>query len=513
MVIGCSYNPHNAEISSHMNCKGKAIDSLSSRYGNFLLIGDFNAEVSDVSMKEFCDIYSFKNLIKEPTCFKNPANPKCIDLMLTNRHRSFQNSCVIETGLSDFHKMTVTVLRAFFKKAEPKVISYRDYKNFSNDNFRLLLEELGGNFDFTTETALDSFLDICREALNKIAPLKQKYVRANNSPFMNKTILKAIIKRTRLRNRFLKDMSDSNRVAYNTQRNYCVSLIRKAKKSYYSNLDHKKIVDNKTFWKTIKPFFTDKDVNHDNITLVENEETVSDNKEISETLNNFFSEVVTNLNLPQYHDPTVNVDDIEDPVARTVEKYKNHPSIRLIKENYRNTNNTFHFENVSVKDIEKELKNLLSSKAAQDTDIPTKVIKANIDIFTPILLDEFNKSLALGIFPSSMKLANITPVFKKDDRTDKCNYRPISILPNLSKVFEKCIYNQLSTFFEKVLSKYQCGFRKGFSAQHCLLKLLEQWKESVDQGLVFGALLTDLSKAFDCLSHELLIAKLSAYGM
>ena len=85
----------------------------------------------------------------------------------------------------------------------------------------------------------------------------------------------------------------------------------------------------------------------------------------------------------------------------------------------------------------------------QDTDIPAKVIKDNIDIFTPILLDEFNKSLALGIFPSSMKLANITPVFKKDDRTDKSNYRPISILPNLSKIFEKCIYNQLSIFLTK----------------------------------------------------------------
>ena len=79
-----------------------------------------------------------------------------------------------------------------------------------------------------------------------------------------------------------------------------------------------------------------------------------------------------------------------------------------------------------------------------------------------------------------MKLADITPVFKKDGRTDKSNYRPISILPNLSKMFEKCIYNQLSIFFDKVLSKYQCGFRKGFSAQHWLLKLLEQWKESVD---------------------------------
>ena len=113
--------------------------------------------------------------------------------------------------------------------------------------------------------------------------------------------------------------------------------------------------------------------------------------------------------LPQYDDSTVNVEDIEDSVARAVEKYKNHPIIRLIKENYRNTNNNFHFENVSAKEIKKELKNLLSSKAAQGYDIPTKVIKDNVDIFTPILLEEFNKSLALGMFSSSMKLANITP--------------------------------------------------------------------------------------------------------
>ena len=87
------------------------------------------------------------------------------------------------------------------------------------------------------------------------------------------------------------------------------------------------------------------------------------------------------------------------------------------------------------------------TKAAQDSDIPTKVIKDNIDISTPILPEEFSKSLALGMFPSSMKLANITPVFKKNDSTDKSNYEPISILPNLSKIFEKYIYNQLSLFF------------------------------------------------------------------
>ena len=73
-----------------------------------------------------------------------------------------------------------------------------------------------------------------------------------------------------------------------------------------------------------------------------------------------------------------------------------------------------------------------------------------------------------------MKLANITPVFKKNDRTDKSNYRPVSILPNLSKVFERCIYKQLSAYFDRILSKQQCGFRKGFNVQHSLLKLLEK---------------------------------------
>ena len=108
----------------------------------------------------------------------------------------------------------------------------------------------------------------------------------------------------------------------------------------------------------------------------------------------------------------------------------------------------------------------------------------------PVLLTEFNESLKLSRFPHSMKSANITPVFKKNDRTDKSNYRPVSILPNLSKVFERCIYKQLSAYFDGILSKQQCGFRKGFNAQHSLLKLLEKWRQSLDQGLVFGVLLT-----------------------
>ena len=93
----------------------------------------------------------------------------------------------------------------------------------------------------------------------------------------------------------------------------------------------------------------------------------------------------------------------------------------------------------------------------------------------------------------------------------KENFRPVSILPTLLKVFEKCMFVQMSTFFDNILSNQQRGFRKGYSTQHCLLVMLETWKRSVDKGKVFDALLTDLSKAFDCLDHELLTAELKAY--
>ena len=105
------------------------------------------------------------------------------------------------------------------------------------------------------------------------------------------------------------------------------------------------------------------------------------------------------------------------------------------------------------------------------------------------------------------------PVFKKNSRTDKNNYRPISILPNISKIYERCINKQLEGYFQALLSKYQRGFRKGYKVITTLLPMIDKWRKFLDAGGAFGALLTDLSKAFDCLPHELLISKLHAYGV
>ena len=229
-----SYNPNKGLISSHLNTIGKTLDVMSSNYENIVLIGDFNVDMSNDYMKDFCELYHFKNLIKGPTCFKNFDNPSSIDLILTNKYRSFCNSCTVETGLSDFHRMVVTVLKTSFQKLGPKIIKYRDYKNFSNEYFKdNVMNEIGDLNHTLASMPFDQGIDIFKRNLDLCAPIKQKYVRANNKPFVNKIITKAIMTRTRLRNKFLKNKTAENRIAYNKQRNHCLALVRKTKLDFF----------------------------------------------------------------------------------------------------------------------------------------------------------------------------------------------------------------------------------------------------------------------------------------
>ena len=110
-LVCCSYNPNKSNISRHLDTLRKSLDLYSAHYENTILIGDFNVSIDDPHIESFCESYRFKSLIKDPTCFKNPESPSCIDLILTNNPYSFQNSWVIETGLSDFHKMIVLVTK------------------------------------------------------------------------------------------------------------------------------------------------------------------------------------------------------------------------------------------------------------------------------------------------------------------------------------------------------------------------------------------------------------------
>ena len=160
----------------------------------------------------------------------------------------------------------------------------------------------------------------------------------------------------------------------------------------------------------------------------------------------------------------------------------------------------------------KNVNTLDTTKASQQSDIPVKILKQSAKYFAENFYENINQCISKSIFPSNLKLADVTLVYKKKSKNSTNNYRAVNILSNISKIYERCIYDQIQFFFDSLLSKYQCSFRRGSNAQHCLISLIEKWKKSVDSGGTIGALLTDLLKAFDCLLHELLIAKLDAYG-
>ena len=166
------------------------------------------------------------------------------------------------------------------------------------------------------------------------------------------------------------------------------------------------------------------------------------------------------------HDPDISF------IDNMVEKFRKHPSIIKIKEAMSN-GSTFHFTASNEADILNKINNLNTKKPTTFNNLPAKFPVANSDIISPVITKINNNAKSNSDFPDPLKMADITPIHKKDETTLKDNYRPVSILHSISKIFEKDMYDQISLYFENILSPFLCDVCKGFSAQNCLTVMLE----------------------------------------
>ena len=183
--------------------------------------------------------------------------------------------------------MTATVIKMHFEKHNPRVIHYRDYNRFNTQSFRqdVFANLHEGNVNINQ---LENFLNVFKKVLDIHAPIKTRKIRANQGPFMNNALQKVMVTRSRLRNKFFKSKTQSNESAYKKQRNYCVSLFRKENKSFFENLNTKKITDNKKFWKTVKLFLANKISNNRNkITLTQKDEIIPRSEDVAEIFKHF----------------------------------------------------------------------------------------------------------------------------------------------------------------------------------------------------------------------------------
>ena len=182
------------------------------------MLGNFHLSTENPNFKNILNSFDLERLIKIPPL----SSPTCTDLILTNKESLFMKSTTFETGMCDFHKLTTTILRKTISKGNSKKIFYRDYKAFDHNAFEKRLQ-----LKLTSETIIDylQFQSIFLETLNNIPSVKMKILRYNNNPFMKKTLRKAIMTRSRLKNEFDKNISAKNWNSYKNQRNFCLKLL------------------------------------------------------------------------------------------------------------------------------------------------------------------------------------------------------------------------------------------------------------------------------------------------
>ena len=155
---------------------------------------------------------------------------------------------------------------------------------------------------------------------------------------------------------------------------------------------------------------------------------------------------------------------------------------------------------------------LLDKSKSNTGSIPISILKDTKDIVCPYLTDCINSAIFDCNFPDELKKADVSPILKELDSTSSSTFRPISVLPSTSKIYERILKEQMSRYFKDKLRDILCGFREGYSTQHALIRVIEKWRKCLDTSGIVGTILMDLAKAYDCLPHDLLLAKLAAYG-
>ena len=396
-----------------------------------LVLGDFNLDTSNAALSTFIENNGLYSMIKTATCFKS-ATGRCIDLILTNRKHSFKETQTFETGFSDFHHMIFTILKLRYHKLPPKKIKYRDYRKFSEEHF---LSEFSANLAKNSPDNIEAFICLFDQTLDKFAFHKTVTVRGNNKPHMSKALRKAMMQRTRLKNKANKSHDERDLQRYRQQRNLIVKMNRRAKKEYFKSLDLKDLTKNKRFWKSLQPMFSDSSVVSEKFVLIENDKAIRDDQAISEHFNHYFANITDTLKIAKVAKESVQTPG--DPVQNCIQAYSNHPCILRIK-GMVNAQEKFVFSQVDPSAVFSEIQNINATKKTSGA-IPTDKLELASNICYKEIAYHINNAIVTNTFPDILKLADVSPIFKNGESTTDVNYRPISVLSSLSKIYERLL--------------------------------------------------------------------------
>ena len=364
-----------------------------------------------------------------------------------------------------------------------RTIETRNYKKIDNDKvLNNLVQQPWDSISLEPNpTAMwDAWKTLFMEIVDKHAPLKTKRISKKHSPWITYDLMRKIYKRNYLKKKAIIENNAASWEQYKQARNETNNAIKSAKRQYFlHNLELNKKNPSKT-WKLINELSSRKSCTNRNITEIKTDnETINSAPEIAEAFNNFFTSIGPNLA------SKLSPSDI-DPESY-LQPAKTAFSLRAL----------------SVTTVCELLSQLDEKKAMGLDGVPCKLLKLASSIIGPSLTKIFNSCIKTETFPDEWKIAKVTPIFKKGSKSDLNNYRPISVLPIVSKLFEKIIYQQLYDYLDKneFLNIYQFGFRSLHSTMTALLETTNNWSINIHNGLLNGVLYTDLKKAFDAIDQ------------
>jgi hypothetical protein len=504
ILVGTCYRQPDTKGIYGENFWGKMQDSYdlakATNIQNIIIAGDFNADAQTdrtaaTALNFFLSTNHMSQHIQEPTRI-TPTRASVLDLVITNYPGLFTNPTVTAPVHRNDHCTVSGTINFSIKTRKAYTRTMWNYKEANFDYFRAELDKVNWDECFETDdvdTAVETWTELFKDVTNRCIPHKKVTVRPEEKTWYNGYLRKLCRKQQRDHRMAKQDSNEFTWEAYKTSRNFYFQEVQRVKtehdQSLANDLANDLRANPKKWWSTAKETLG---LNKKTAipAMVSPDGNIHNDDESKATLfNNYFTGVQSL---------------VSDPTAGALPDHDENEQAP-------------HLDNITA--TAKDVKDLLSilnvTKAYGPDDIGPRLLREAEPSITASLVKLFNLSLSKAFFPSSWKLANVVPIYKKAEEFFTANYRPISLLSTIAKVFERVVFKYLFNYFRDnfMISIWQSGFLPGTSTVTQLIEIYDQFCKAVSKGKDIRVVFLDISKAFDRVWHEGLIYKLEGHGI